>query len=98
MNFMKIMIGLFLFITLIIFAFYQQNNSVADQKEKIYVEEFKGGNDSAKIQAAIDKAKDNKIKTVMLDDRKYTITSPIIVREGVKLLFGYGTKFIVEGN
>lgn len=98
MNFMKKIIGLFLCIVLIIFIVYQQNNSISDQKDKIYVEDFKGTNDSAKIQAAIDKAKTNKIKTVMLDDRKYTITSSIIVRQGVKLLFGYGTQFIVEGN
>ncbi|MGE7764376.1 hypothetical protein [Peribacillus sp. NPDC096540] len=95
---MKKMIGFFLCFLLIVFVIYQQNNSVSNHKEKIYVEDFKGANDSAKIQTAIDKAKSNKIKTVMLDDRKYTITSPIIVRKGVKLLFGYGTQFIVEGN
>lgn len=94
---MKKMIGLLLLIVLIIFAVYQQN-STSGQKEKIYVEDFKGDTDSAKIQAAIDHAKGNKIKTVMLDDRKYTITSSIIVREGVKLLFGYGAQFLVEGN
>ncbi|MGX2960668.1 hypothetical protein JNUCC23_15545 [Peribacillus sp. JNUCC 23] len=95
---MKKMIGLFLCIVFIIVVLYQQNHAVTDQKEKIYVEDFKGANDSIKIQAAIDKAKDKKIKTVMLDDKQYKITSPIIVREGVKLLFGYGTQFIVVGN
>ncbi|MFE4425934.1 hypothetical protein ACFRH9_02390 [Peribacillus butanolivorans] len=98
MNIMKKMIGFFLCFLLIVLVIYQQNNSASNHKEKIYVEDFKGDNDSAKIQAAIDKAKSNKIKTVMLDDRKYKITSPIIVRKGVKLLFGYGTQFIVEGN
>ncbi|MFS0603727.1 hypothetical protein [Peribacillus frigoritolerans] len=95
---MKKMIGLFLCIVLIIVFFYQQNNSHSNHKEKIFVEDFKGANDSAKIQAAIDHAKANKLKTVMLDDREYSISSPIIVRKGVKLLFGYGTKFVVEGN
>lgn len=32
------------------------------------------------------------------DDKKYKITSPIVVKQGVKLLFGYGTQFVVEGN
>lgn len=96
---MKKIIGLFLCIVFIIFVFYlQKNNSASNHKEKIFVEDFKGTNDSAKIQAAIDHAKKNKLKTVMLDDREYTISSPIIVKKGVKLLFGYGTKFIVEGN
>lgn len=95
---MKKMIGLFLCILLIIIAFYQYGDLGSDQMEKIYVDDFKGTNDSAKIQAAIDKAKANKTKTVLLNDRKYTITSPIIVREGVKLLFGYGSQFIVEGS
>ncbi|PKF89099.1 hypothetical protein CW306_07155 [Bacillus sp. BA3] len=96
---MRKMIGLFLCIVFIIFVFYlQKNNSASNHKEKIYVEDFKGANDSAKIQAAIDHAKANKLKTVMLDDKEYTISSPIIVKKGVKLLFGYGTKFVVEGN
>ncbi len=44
------------------------------------------------------KAESSKIKTVLLDDKKYKITSPIVVKQGVKLLFGYGTQFVVEGN
>ncbi|QYF84833.1 hypothetical protein KY492_11450 [Brevibacterium sp. PAMC21349] len=95
---MKKIIVLILCIMVIIVFFYQQKHLLSNHKEKIYVEDFKGANDSAKIQAAIDHAKDNKLKTVMLDDREYSISSPIKVREGVKLLFGYGTKFIVEGN
>ncbi|MFZ3195530.1 MAG: hypothetical protein WA181_04920, partial [Bacillus mycoides] len=66
--------------------------------DKLFVEDFKGKNDSNKIQAAINKAESSKIKTVLLDDKKYKITSPIIVKQGVKLLFGYGTQFVVEGN
>lgn len=64
----------------------------------MYVENFKGENDSIKIQSAINKAESSKIKTVLLDDKKYKITSPIIVKKGVKLLFGYGSQFVVEGN
>ncbi|AOH55854.1 hypothetical protein ABE28_015940 [Peribacillus muralis] len=83
---------------LLVFFIFQQKHSPSKHEEKIYVEDFKGATDSAKIQAAIDHAKKNKLKTVMLDDRDYVISSPIIVRKGVKLLSGYGTKLIVEGN
>ncbi|MED1158093.1 hypothetical protein P4U14_32110, partial [Bacillus paranthracis] len=68
------------------------------KNDKVYVEDFKGKNDSNKIQSAINKAESSKIKTVLLDDKKYKITSPIVVKQGVKLLFGYGTQFVVEGN
>ncbi|MGG4265231.1 hypothetical protein ABEW06_08185 [Peribacillus simplex] len=98
MNFMKKIIGFFFCFLLIVFFIFRQEHSMLNHKEKIYVEDFKGANDSAKIQAAIDKAHKNKLKTVMLGDKKYTLSAPIIVRKGVKLLFGYGTKFIVEGN
>lgn len=99
MSTMKKIIGLiFLGIVLIVFVIYYQNHSNSDRKEKIYVEDFKGTSDSEKIQSAINKAKDSKIKTVLLDDKKYKITSPIVVKQGVKLLFGYGTQFIVNGN
>ncbi len=74
---MKKIIVFFLCFLLIVLVIYQQNNSASNHKEKIYVGDFKGANDSAKIQAAIEKAKSNKIKTVMLDDRKYTIISPL---------------------
>ncbi|MGE0991600.1 hypothetical protein, partial [Bacillus sp. Gnz1/2] len=68
------------------------------KNDKVYVEDFKGKNDTNKIQSAINKAESSKIKTVLLDDKKYKITSPIVVKQGVKLLFGYGTQFVVEGN
>ncbi|WP_141558121.1 hypothetical protein [Bacillus cereus] len=96
---MKRIIALLLGIVLIIFALYQYNKKEnSAQNDKLYVEDFKGKNDSNKIQAAINKAEASKIKTVLLDDKKYKITSPIIVKKGVKLLFGYGTQFVVEGN
>ncbi|MGQ7040428.1 hypothetical protein ACUN1Z_27575 [Bacillus cereus group sp. BceL013] len=84
---------------LITFAFYQYNKKdYAAKSTNLYVENFKGENDSIKIQSAINKAESSKIKTVLLDDKKYKITSPIIVKKGVKLLFGYGSQFVVEGN
>ncbi|PGZ01008.1 hypothetical protein COE30_25150 [Bacillus cereus] len=99
MSIMKRIIALLLGIVLIIFALYQYNKKEnSAQNDKLYVEDFKGKNDSNKIQAAINKAEASKIKTVLLDDKKYKITSPIIVKKGVKLLFGYGTQFVVEGN
>jgi hypothetical protein len=66
--------------------------------EDIYVENFSGANDSLKIQAAIDYARNNKGKNVKLGNRDYLITAPIVIKQGVKLLFDYGTQFIVEGN
>lgn len=96
---MKKIIVLLMGIVLIIFAFYQYNKKdYAAKSTNLYVENFKGENDSIKIQSAINKAESSKIKTVLLDDKKYKITSPIIVKKGVKLLFGYGSQFVVEGN
>ncbi|EJR77079.1 hypothetical protein P4G85_30625 [Bacillus cereus] len=96
---MKKIIVLLIGIVLITFAFYQYNKKdYAAKSTNLYVENFKGANDSIKIQSAINKAESSKIKTVLLDDKKYKITSPIIVKKGVKLLFGYGSQFVVEGN
>jgi hypothetical protein len=66
--------------------------------EDIYVENFSGANDSLKIQAAIDYARNNRGKNVKLGNRDYLITAPLIIKQGIKLLFDYGTQFIVEGN
>jgi hypothetical protein len=66
--------------------------------EDIYVENFSGANDSLKIQAAIDYSRNNRGKNVKLGNRDYLITAPIVIKQGVKLLFDYGTQFIVEGN
>ncbi|MED2040117.1 hypothetical protein P4V58_23710 [Bacillus wiedmannii] len=99
MSVMKKLIILLIGVVLITFAFYQYNNKDGLTKDdKLYVEDFKGKNDSNKIQSAINKAESSKIKTVLLEDKKYKITSPIIVKKGVKLLFGYGTQFVIEGN
>ncbi|HDR4904941.1 TPA: hypothetical protein QCR48_001339 [Bacillus cereus] len=96
---MKKIIVLLIGIVLIIFAFYQYNKKdYAAKSANLYVEDFKGENDSIKIQSAINKAASSKIKTVLLDDKKYKITSPIIVKKGVELLFGYGSQFVVDGN
>lgn len=99
MSVMKKIIILLVGIVLITIAFYQYNQKDGLAKnDKVYVEDFKGKNDTNKIQSAINKAESSKIKTVFLDDKKYKITSPIVVKQGVKLLFGYGTQFVVEGN
>ncbi|PEC82187.1 hypothetical protein COK00_09595 [Bacillus cereus] len=99
MSVMKKIIILLIGIVLITIAFYQYNKKDGLAKnDKVYVEDFKGKNDSNKIQSAINKAESGKIKTVLLDDKKYKITSPIVIKKGVKLLFGYGTQFVVEGN
>lgn len=99
MSVMKKISILLIGIVLITIAFYQYNKKAGLAKnDKVYVEDFKGKNDSNKIQSAINKAESSKIKTVLLDDKKYKITSPIVVKQGVKLLFGYGTQFVVEGN
>lgn len=99
MNVMKKIIILLIGIVLITIAFYQYNKKDGLAKnDKVYVEDFKGKNDSNKIQSAINKAESGKIKTVLLDDKKYKITSPIVIKKGVKLLFGYGTQLVVEGN
>ncbi|AJH80627.1 pectate lyase superfamily protein [Bacillus thuringiensis] len=96
---MKKIIIILVGIVLITIAFYQYNQKDGLAKnDKVYVEDFKGKNDTNKIQSAINKAESSKIKTVLLDDKKYKITSPIVVKQGVKLLFGYGTQFVVEGN
>ncbi|MCU5003302.1 hypothetical protein OCD70_24935 [Bacillus tropicus] len=99
MSVMKKISILLIGIVLITIAFYQYNKKAGLAKnDKVYVEDFKGKNNSNKIQSAINKAESSKIKTVLLDDKKYKITSPIVVKQGVKLLFGYGTQFVVEGN
>lgn len=65
----------------------------------INVENFKGVNDTAIVQSAIDFAFAHKsFKTVLLSDRDYVITGKIVIKEGVKLLFGYGTRFVINGN
>ncbi len=65
----------------------------------INVDNFSGVNDAATVQSAIDYAfSHNRFKTVLLSDRDYYITSKIVIKEGVKLLFGYGTRFVVGGN
>lgn len=64
----------------------------------VLVENFQGANDKAKIQAAIDYAQSNEDKLVELANKDYVITGPIVIKEGVKLLFNYGSRFIVYGN
>lgn len=79
MSVMKKLIILLIAVVLITFAFYQYNKKDGLSKnDKVYVEDFKGKNDSNKIQSAINKAASSKMKAVLLDDKKYKITSPIL--------------------
>ena len=78
---MKKIIVLLIGIVLITFAFINTTKDYAAKSTNLYVENFKGENDSIKIQSAINKAESSKIKTVLLDDKKYKITSPIIVKK-----------------
>ncbi len=78
----KKIIILLIAVVLITFAFYQYNKKDSVVKnDKLYVEYFKGKNDSNKIQSAINKAEASTIKTVLLEDKKYKITSPIVVKK-----------------
>ena len=65
----------------------------------IYVDDFSGGNDSDKIQKAIDFAavKGNP-KTVILSDRDYVTTKSIIIKKGVNLKGTYGSRLVIYGN
>ena len=64
----------------------------------INADDFSALNDTMMIQAAIDYAFANNVKDVLLSDRNYAITGPIIIKEGVALHFSHGSKFIVTGN
>lgn len=64
----------------------------------IRADDFSAANDTAMIQTAIDYAAVNNVKTVELIDRDYSITGPIVIKEGVCLQFGYGSRMIVTGN
>lgn len=83
---MKKIIVLLIGIVLIIFAFYQYNKKdYAAKSTNLYVEDFKGANDSIKIQSAINKAASSKIKTVegayiAIDDPKFN--SEVIYLDG----------------
>lgn len=64
----------------------------------VSITNFKGSNDSEKIQKAINHAFNNKKKVVMLEEYYYTLTSPIIIKSGVELRCGKNTKFSIVGN
>ncbi|MDQ0482520.1 hypothetical protein [Guptibacillus hwajinpoensis] len=65
---------------------------------RVRADNFSAANDTAMIQAAIDYAVENNVKTVELIDRDYSITGPIVIKEGILLQFSYGSRFIVTGN
>jgi hypothetical protein len=63
----------------------------------VYLGDFTGNNNEVKIQKAIDYASTNNIKTVLLEDVTYIVSSGIIVKPDIKLIGGYGTSFTVYG-
>ncbi|SDN07846.1 hypothetical protein SAMN04488137_3399 [Fictibacillus solisalsi] len=54
--------------------------------------------DSSVIQSLIDAASVNLNKVVTLENRDYLLTSGIIIKQGVKLVGGYNTRLVVQGN
>jgi hypothetical protein len=67
----------------------------------LYVKDFSGATDAEQIRNAIEEAakSTSASKTVQLEENKsYSITSTIFVRKDVELVFGYGTKFVIEAN
>lgn len=74
-----------------------ESRGVSMHKE-VVVDDFAGSNDPQKIQAAIDYAHINNVKTVYLTERDYIMTSGIQIKEGIKLKFSYGSRFVVYGN
>ena len=87
------------------FIFYIERSDVhaylIEMKEDFNVinaDDFSAQNDATMIQEAIDFAASNSVKSVQLMDRDYSITQPIVIKEGVCLHFGYGSRFIITGN
>ncbi|MCA0987041.1 hypothetical protein [Guptibacillus algicola] len=71
---------------------------VKEDYSVIIADDFSAQNDAEMIQQAIDFAAVNNTKSVQLLDRDYSITQPIVIKEGVRLCFGYGARFIISGN
>jgi hypothetical protein len=87
-------------------VFVQPNNKPSQAAETsniqntiVYVDNYTGSTDSDKIQKAIDFAtQKGNPKTVLVSDRDYIITKPIVIKKDVKLEFAYGARLVVEGN
>jgi hypothetical protein len=81
-------------------TFLKQNFEKIDGKIKktvVYLGDFTGTDNEVKIQAAIDYAVANGIKTVLLEDKTYIISARILIKTGIKLVGGYNTSFTVYG-
>jgi hypothetical protein len=63
----------------------------------VHLADFNGADDEIKIQAAIDFAVANSIKTVLLEDVAYTVSTPIVIKPNIKLMGGKGSSFMVYG-
>jgi hypothetical protein len=64
----------------------------------VFVEDFNAPATHAKIQAAINHAAANQIKTVLLGDKDYYIEGTITVKKGVLLKGGYGSSITIGKN
>jgi hypothetical protein len=69
------------------------------QQTIVYADNYTGTSDSDKIQKAIDfAAQKGNPKTVLLADRDYSLTKPIVIKTGVKLVSSHGTRLVVDAN
>lgn len=66
----------------------------------IYVDDFDGADDVEKIQNAIDFASvmENGMSHVQLQDRDYSVSSGILLKQNVLLSFGFNTNLMIDGN
>lgn len=87
-------------------VFLQPNNKSSQAAETlniqntiVYADNYTGTNDSEKIQKAIDfAAQKGNPKTVLLGNKDYALTKPIIVKPNVKLEGSYASKLVISDN
>ena len=72
--------------------------SAGGSKDILYVDDFAGANDTAKVQAAIDAAAVGTKKKVVLANRNYGIGATIYLKPTVELIFDKRSQFWVYGN
>lgn len=75
--------------------------TISAKLPQLFVEDFTGASDEEKIQNAIDSAYNNgneARKKVLLDNKDYSVAGGIIIKEGVELVFNYGTRVLINGS
>jgi len=86
-------------IILLLGSILMGQHASAAYETNVYADSYTSGTDSQNIQQAINfAAESGHPKTVALSDRVYDITSPIVIKKGVKLQFSYGSQFVINGN